>query len=244
MKNYFYDLHTHSCLSPCGDEMMTPNNLAGMASLCGIEVLALTDHNTAENCPAFFAACKRYGVVPVGGMELTTAEEIHVVCLFPSLEAALDFNALVKERRMRIPNRPEIFGRQIIMDENDVEKGEDPFYLTAATDIPLSEAPKLVRRCGGICYPAHIDRPSGGLPAILGDFPPDVPFTAYELHDMGQKEEYEARFPILQTMRCVSSSDAHYLDQIRDAAYSLPLEDEPYSSAMVRMSLLKTLGGK
>ena len=72
-------LHLHSCLSPCADDDMTPANIAGMAMLAGLDVAALTDHNATDNCPAFFAACAAYGVVPVGGMELTTAEEIHLV---------------------------------------------------------------------------------------------------------------------------------------------------------------------
>lgn len=244
MNPYYYDLHTHSALSPCGDNMMTPNNLAGMAALAGIQVLALTDHNTCKNCPAFFAACKRYGLVPVPGMELTTAEEIHVVCLFPTLEAALDFDRAVEARRMKIENNEKIFGEQLILDEEDNEIGRDPWFLPAATDIPLEEAPKLVGRYGGICYPAHIDRPSGGVIEILGGFPPDVPFTAYELHDMDRRREYEERFPILKTLNCVSSSDAHNLEQIRDAAHTVMLDDEPYSSAMLRISLLKTLGRK
>ena len=221
---------------------MTPNSLAGMASLAGIQVLALTDHNSCKNCPAFFAACKRYGVVPVPGMELTTAEEIHVVCLFPTLEAALDFDSLIEKRRMKIENNEKIFGRQLIMDEEDNVIGTDPWFLPAATDISLSEVPALVRRHGGICYPAHVDRPAGGVIEILGVFPEDPPFTAYELHDMGKRAEYEERFPILKKLCCVSSSDAHYLDQIRDAEHTILLDDEPYSSAMLRMSLLKELG--
>lgn len=241
MNPYFYDLHTHSALSPCGDNMMTPNNLAGMAALAGIQVLALTDHNTCKNCPAFFTACKRYGVVPVPGMELTTAEEIHVVCLFPTLDAAMDFDRAVEARRMKIENNEKIFGEQLILDDEDREIGRDPWFLPAATDVPLEEAPKLAGRYGGICYPAHIDRPSGGIIEILGDFPPDVPFTAYELHDMSKRAEYEERFPILKKLFCVSSSDAHYLDQIRDAAYTILLDDEPYSSAMLRISLLRQL---
>jgi len=242
MNPYFYDLHVHSALSPCGDEMMTPNNIAGMAALAGIQLLALTDHNTAKNCPAFFTACKRYGVVPVGGMELTTAEEIHVVCLFPTLEAALDFDSAVEKRRMKIDNNAEIFGDQTIMDDEDNIIGRDPWFLPAATDVSLSEVPGFVKRYGGICYPAHIDRPSGGLPAILGDFPPDVSFPTYELHDISKRAEYEERFPVLKSMNAVCSSDAHYLDQIRDAEFTLTLEDEPYSSAMLRMSLLQKLG--
>ena len=242
MNPYYYDLHTHSALSPCGDNAMTPNSLAGMASLAGIQVLALTDHNTAKNCPAFFTACKRYGVVPVGGMELTTAEEIHVVCLFPTLEAALDFDSAVEKRRMKIENKPEIFGDQLIMDDEDNITGTDPWFLPAATEISLAEAPELVRRHGGICYPAHIERPSGGIIPILGGFPPDVPFAAYELHDMDLRGEYEQKFPILKSLNCVCCSDAHYLEQIRDAEHTLLLDDEPYSSAMLRLSVIKRLG--
>lgn len=241
MKRYFYDLHTHSCLSPCGDELMTPNNLAGMAALAGIEILALTDHNTCGNCKAFFAACKRYGIVPIGGMELTTAEEIHMVCLFPTLEAALEYEELVRPRRMQIKNKAEIFGEQLFMDDEDNVLGSDPFYLPAATDISLGEVPKLVSRCGGICYPAHIDRPSGGLPAILGDFPPEVPFSAYELHDLSKKEEYETLYPLLKGMRALCCSDAHTLEAIRDGENTILLQDEPYSAALLRIQLLATL---
>ncbi|MBR4768186.1 MAG: PHP domain-containing protein, partial [Lachnospiraceae bacterium] len=73
MNRFTYDLHVHSCLSPCADNDNTPNNLAGMATLNHIEIMALTDHNTTKNCPAFFEAAKRYGIIPVPGMELTTA---------------------------------------------------------------------------------------------------------------------------------------------------------------------------
>ena len=82
MNRYYYDLHIHSCLSPCGDNDNTPNNIAGMATLCGLNIVALTDHNSCKNCPAFFAAAKKYGIIPIAGMELTTSEDIHIVCLF------------------------------------------------------------------------------------------------------------------------------------------------------------------
>ena len=241
MNRYTYDLHMHSALSPCADDDMTPNNMAGFAALAGLAIAALTDHNTAANCPAFFEACKRYGVVPVGGMELTTAEEIHIVCLFPTLDAVMEFDRLVGPRRMKIKNDPSVFGEQLIFDAEDQVIGSDPYYLPAATDIPLEEVPILVKRCGGICYPAHIDRSSGGLPAILGGFPPEVPFTCYELNDEANKEIYLERFPVLKGLRQICCSDAHRLDSIKDAANSLLLEDEPYSSALLRISLIKKL---
>ncbi|MBQ8235887.1 MAG: PHP domain-containing protein [Clostridia bacterium] len=241
MNRYTYDLHIHSALSPCGDNEMSPNNIAGFLSLAGIAIGALTDHNTCANCPAFFEACKRYGVVPVGGMELTTAEEIHIVCLFPTLEAALEFDETVKKRRMKIENRAEIFGEQLVFDGEDRVIGSDPWYLPAATDISLMEVPALVKRHGGICYPAHIDRPSGGLPAILGGFPPEIQFGCYELHDQDKKQEYLERFPHLGALTQLCCSDAHSLLQIKDGEHSLLLDDEPYSSALLRISLIKKL---
>ena len=119
MNRYYYDFHIHSCLSPCADNDMTPNNIAGMAALAGLQIVALTDHNSCRNCPAFFEAAKKAGIIPVAGMELTTAEDIHIVCLFEHLEDALRFNDAVDERRIRIPNRTDIFGDQILMNVED-----------------------------------------------------------------------------------------------------------------------------
>ena len=91
----------HSCLSPCGDDDMTPNNIAGMGVLNGLNIMALTDHNTTKNCPAFFKAAKKQGIIPIAGMELTTAEDIHAVCLFPDLESALLFSAEIENRLIK-----------------------------------------------------------------------------------------------------------------------------------------------
>ena len=93
MSRYYYDFHIHSCLSPCGDDDMTPANIAGAATLAGLQIVALTDHNTAKNCPAFFKAAKHYGIIAIAGMELTTLEDIHVVCLFEKLDQALSFSS-------------------------------------------------------------------------------------------------------------------------------------------------------
>ena len=49
--NIAVDLHMHSCLSPCGDELMTPNNIVNMAKLKGLDAIAVCDHNTARHLP-------------------------------------------------------------------------------------------------------------------------------------------------------------------------------------------------
>lgn len=215
MSRYYYDFHVHSCLSPCGDADNTPNNLAGMAFLNGVSIMALTDHNSSRNCPAFFAAARRYGIVPIAGMELTTSEDIHAVCLFETLEDALAFNDEVDTRRIRIKNREDIFGEQLILDEEDNVIAHEEDLLINATTISLDEAPQLAASYGGICYPAHIDRPANGAIEILGDFPHYVGFRLAELHDRSNKEAYVSTYG-LEGMRLLFSSDAHYLDQLRE----------------------------
>ena len=175
---------------------MTPGNIAGMAVLNGLQIVTLTDHNTAKNCPAFFHAAKSYGLIPIAGMELTTAEDIHAVCLFRSLEAALDFDRFVETRRFPIKNKPAIFGNQLLIGENDEIVGEEEILLINAVNISLDEAHREVTSRGGVCYPAHIDRTSNGIIAMLSDFPPEPQFTAFELNDADALDDVKQRHPI------------------------------------------------
>ena len=242
MNKYYYDLHIHSCLSPCGDDDNTPNNICGMAALSGLNIIALTDHNTAKNCPAFFTAAKKYGLIPIAGMELTTSEDIHVVCLFEELSDALRFDGYIETRRVLIKNRPEIFGEQLILDGEDNVIGQDDYLLSNATTVSVEEVHRLVSDYRGICYPAHIDRDANGIIAILGTIPPDAEFTLFELHNPERADEYASRYGI-DRERIIISSDAHYLTDIRDKECFFTLNDEPYSSSLVRRELFRLLKG-
>ncbi len=244
MNRYFCDLHIHSCLSPCGDRDSTPANIAGMAALNGLNIVALTDHNTSKNCPAFFVHAKARGLIPVAGMELTTSEDVHVICLFRTLEDAMEFDSFVDGRRIKVKNRPEIFGDQFIMDENDEKCGEDGYLLINATDLSIDEAFDEVAKRNGACYPAHIDRQANGIVSTLGTFPESPAFSCYELNDDGNDGEYRERFPVLSRLRKVVSSDAHYLWNISEAQFAIELDDEPYSSQLVRDRLIDYLQGK
>ncbi len=243
MNRYYYDFHIHSCLSPCADNDMTPNNIAGMAALAGLNILALTDHNSARNCPAFFAAAKKNGIIPVAGMELTTAEDIHVVCLFEHLEDALRFNDAVDAQRIFIRNRPDIFGEQLLMNENDEQVGMEENLLTNATQISIDSVPAMVAEHNGVCFPAHIDREANGIISILGTFPEDLAVDWAELHDLDSQSAFRENFPALRNKRFLAGSDAHYLWDIPDKRDYFELEDEPYSSAMVRKALFQQLRG-
>ncbi len=240
MNRYYYDLHIHSCLSPCGDDDNTPNNIAGMASLCGLNIVALTDHNSTANCPAFFEAAKRYGIIAIAGMELTTSEDIHIICLFETLQSAMAFGEKVKEYRIPIENRPDIFGRQQILDGQDNIIGEEKNLLINATLISIEEVPSLVAEFDGICYPAHIDRQSNGIISVLGTFPATPHFNCVELHDGDKAEEYIKKYG-LHDKKIIVSSDAHNLTDMRDRQNYFDLDDEPYSSDFVRSQLFKHL---
>ena len=243
MSKYYYDLHLHSCLSPCADNDMTPNNIAGMAALAGLNIVALTDHNSCKNCPAFFAAAKKQGLIPIAGMELTTAEDIHMICLFESLDDALAFDAEVDTHRIRFPNRTDIFGEQLILDENDELIGSESDLLSNATDLMLDDVPPLVLKNGGVCYPAHVDREANGILATLGTFPEYPIFHHAEFHDGEKIDDYRKMHPAINEMLTLVSSDAHYLWDIRDATNFFELEDEPYSSELVRRNLFLLLKG-
>ncbi len=242
MTRYSYDLHMHSCLSPCADDDMTPANIAGMAALNGLQIAALTDHNSCGNCTSFFEACRPHGIIPVPGMELTTAEEIHMVCLFPELENALAFDAEVAKHRTPVKNRVDIYGRQLYMDAEDTELGEEEQLLILATDIDLDDAYRLVRSFGGAAYPAHIDRDANGIIAILGCVPETPDFSFVEYRDAANREAYTERYG-LSGKGSVCSSDAHNLWSINEAVNFMELDDEPYSSSRVRHELIRTLCG-
>ena len=241
MSKYYYDLHIHSCLSPYSDDDMTPAKIAGMASLNGLKLVALTDHNSAKNCETFFNEAKKYGIVPVAGMELTTSEDIHAVCLFKTLDGALSFNDFLETMRPKIKNDASVFGNQLIIGENDEIIGTEENILWNASFLSLEQAFCEVKKYGGVCYPAHIDRTSNGIVSTLGQFPNEPKFTAYELNFKQKQEEYENCYPILKSLQCVASSDAHHLWDINEKGNYLEIDDEPYSSQKVRDSLIELL---
>lgn len=242
MKKFYYDLHIHSCLSPCGDDDATPDSIAGMGELNGLNIMALTDHNTCKNCPAFFEAALRHGIFPVAGMELTTAEDIHVVCLFPSLENAMAFSEEIESRRILIKNRTDIFGNQLIMDSEDNVVGQEEHLLSNATTISLDEAPIITEKFGGICYPAHIDRESNGVIAVLGAFPQTPEFHCAELHDRSKLDSYADLSGFIKD-KLIISSDAHYLWDIKEKNEYIELDYKNQDKTRMGESLINYLRG-
>ncbi|MBR2021392.1 MAG: PHP domain-containing protein [Clostridia bacterium] len=244
MSKYYYDLHIHSCLSPCADDDMTPNNICGMAMLQGLNIVALTDHNTCGNCETFLKVAKKHGLIGIAGMELTTSEDIHIICLFEFVEKAILFSNEVQKYRLPFPNNVKLYGQQMYMDEDDNVTGVEENFLPLATTLGLDEAVTLAKSFDAVVYPAHIDRMANGIVSILGTIPESPVFSCIEFNCAEDIEKYNKDYPKICDMAHVINSDAHNLWSINEAVNFLELDDEPYSSDKVRHELFRLLRGR
>lgn len=227
-----YDFHLHSCLSPCGDGDMTPYNLVNMAKVMGLDVVALTDHNTCLNCKAALKAGEEAEILVIPGMELCTSEEVHIVCLFPDLKNAESFSEYVRTLIPPVHNRPQIFGEQLIMDEKDNVIGNESLLLTTAADISMSAVPKIVKEYSGIAFPAHIDRASYSIISNLGTIDGSMGFSSAELTPKASLGEYTEKYPALGRMNILTSSDAHYLENIASAGGKMNVSSKDIKSIL------------
>lgn len=233
-----YDLHIHSCLSPCGDNEMTPYNLVNMAKICGCDIIALTDHNTCLNCESAMKVGEDIGLTVVPGMELCTSEEIHCICLFPELKNALSFSDYVKSTLPPVKNREKIFGNQYIMDERDNILSSFELLLTTASGISIEILDELMKDYGGLWYPAHIDRSSYSILSSLGDFPEGLETSCFELTYEADEGFYRENYPEAKNRRLIRSSDAHYLESLMTDKEIIELETKTAEK------LIKKLSGK
>lgn len=215
---------------------MLPSNIVGMAALKELDVIAVTDHNTCKNCPAVMELAEAYGVLAVPGMELTTEEEVHVLCLFPALENAMEWSGFVHGKLPGIKNEPDIFGKQQIVDSDDNIIGEEELLLIPATEISFDEVSGLVDKYGGIAIPAHIDKSSYSLISNLGFIPPESVFRCAEVKHTGLLDELMEKHPYLKTCNIISDSDAHYLENINEPIHFLEAEGKTAAAILKALS--------
>jgi PHP family Zn ribbon phosphoesterase len=203
---YRADFHIHSCLSPCASLEMSPSAIVRRAQAVGLDAIALSDHNCGFNLPAFGEICEREGMPCLYGLEATSAEEAHILCLFDQLEAALEWGDRVYESLPNIPNQPDRFGDQPIVNAQEEILGFAEKFLISASVFSVSEMVKQVHALGGLCIPAHIDRRVYGIVSQLG-FLPDEPFDAVELTPQGNPS-------LARDYSIVRNSDSHQLKSI------------------------------
>ncbi len=204
------DLHVHSCLSPCGDDSMVPARVLARAREAGLDAIGICDHNTAGNVPAFRAAGRRAGLAVLAGMEITSAEEIHLLALFDDEEDLARLQRVV-DAHLAGENRAEVFGDQILVDENGEPVGLDERLRIGATDLSLAELVALVHRLGGLAIASHVDRPAFSVVSQLGFVPADLELDAVEMSAFAGGPQRGLR---AYGFAAVAFSDAHYPPEI------------------------------
>ncbi len=228
MRQFAADLHIHTALSPCASDEMTPPAIVAAAITKGLAMIAICDHNTTANTGATREAA-RDALCVLAGMELTTAEEVHVLGIFPNDEMAGRAGQAVREA---LPNADESyyrkFGRQLRMDAHGGITGIEPKMLAAASPLDLSEAVELIRKHGGLAIASHVDRPSYSVISQLGMFPPDVRFDAVEVSRHAPPGSAK-RTVVPPNITVVTSSDSHFLEDIGACRTLLDIQEPTFS---------------
>lgn len=222
----YYDFHIHSALSPCGDKDMTPNNIVNMAAISGLDAIAISDHNTVGNVRAAQEVGKECGITVIPGMEVETAEEVHILTLYPDIESAEFVAKEVYKSLPDIKNRPEIFGEQVFMDSSDEITGYEEKLLISPSQLSLNELFDLVMSVSGLFIPAHVDRHSYSILTNLGFIPEDLDIKNIEISKgVTDIEAYLDSRKDLKKYNIFTNSDAHYLGDISERGAYIDCEN-------------------
>ena len=214
----FYDLHIHSCLSPCGDNDMTPNNIVNMSLIKELDVIALSDHNTAGNTEAVRRVAEGTPLLVVPAIEVCTMEEVHILCLFYEFEGCQAFGEFLYGLLPEIQNNPAVFGDQLLMDENDQVTGTLDKLLINAANLSIDRLLKVLPEYGGFAIPAHVDKSANSIIANLGFLPEEYHFPCIEV----KNPPFDCGF----SGRVITDSDAHYLEHIAEPEHVLEVPEK------------------
>lgn len=212
------DLHLHTVVSPCAEVEMIPPLIVDRALSLGLDVLAVTDHNTAENVAAVQRAAKGTALQVIPGMEVQTREEVHVVCLFDTLEQVDAWQEVVYDHLPPLKNKEQVFGAQFVVDETgDFVRMNERLLLTS-TNLSIEAVVREVRALGGLAIAAHVDRQGFSLIANLGFVPEGLELAALEISRRGTLAQVRERFPQVRDWPLIRAGDAHRLSEIQVGA--------------------------
>lgn len=219
----FYDLHMHSCLSPCADDAMTPNNICNMAFIKGLDLIAVTDHNSTKNLPAVDRVAASLGLKLLYGAELETSEEVHVLGLFNTLEKSQKFQEWIDLKMPEVKNDEEFFGHEWIMNEMDEKTGDETRLLLVSLNATLEETVDAIHEYGGRAILAHVLDRANSVTNQLGFIPMDLPYDGLEVKNDEQRLRVIAANPWIteDSTNWFIDSDAHYLTDISEPDHFL-----------------------
>lgn len=208
LQEYRVDLHIHSCLSPCADDSMTPVQIVTRAMEAGVDWIGIADHNAADNLAPVAEVAAAAGLPMSAGMEVTTAEEIHLLAFFDTVAAAAELGRIV-DAQLQGENDEQAFGRQLVVDAVGEIVAINPKLLIGATGLTARELVAHIHRLGGLAIASHVDRPSFSIVSQLGFIPPDLALDAVELSARAGGEEAEQAWAKRLGRPVLRFSDAH-----------------------------------
>lgn len=217
MQTFRADLHVHTVLSPCAEIEMIPPLIVQEAVERQIDLIAITDHNASANVAAVQKAAAGTGLVVLPGMEVQSREEVHILCLFENLEQLTEWQTQVNAALPDLPNRPDFFGEQLVVDEEGEFIRTEPRLLLTSTSFSIDEIYKRVNALGGLVIPAHVERTSNGLFPTLGLVSDEWPVEAFEISRHTTPEKARAKFPGIGTYPLIQSGDVHMLNSFLGA---------------------------
>ncbi|MDI6850519.1 MAG: PHP domain-containing protein [bacterium] len=209
------DFHIHSALSPCGSLEMSPKKIVETALQKGINFIAITDHNAYENSAQLSKFVEKKLISALYGMEVQTSEEVHLLALFDSVEKLKEFGKIVYEHLPNIPNNPDYFGDQVVVDENDeIIKFEEKLLLNSIT-LSMDEVLSLVKDYGGISVLSHVNATHFSIISQLGFIPENLNVDALEvMYNTEVSKINDKEIPGVSNYPIVMFSDAHYPEEI------------------------------
>lgn len=209
-------MHIHTVLSPCGDLEMSPRAIVDTALHRGLDMIAITDHNTTRQVKTTQKIGRDEGLFVLGGVEITSQEEAHCLAYFETDDQLDEFQEFLDKHLPPIPNDEERFGYQLIVDENDEIVGEEPYHLLNAIDVDIDGLYDEVHRIGGLFIPAHINKGTTSLTSQLGFVPPDIRADALEINRFTTRDETLKKFAYLKRFNFITDSDAHFINNVGD----------------------------
>jgi PHP family Zn ribbon phosphoesterase len=224
------DLHVHTCLSPCADNSMVPRAIVERAKHVGLDAVGICDHNAAANVQAVREAGREAGIGVLAGIEVATAEEIHLLALFESEERLQQFAGLVKNH-LSGSNDPELFGDQIVVQKDGDPTALEESLLIGATNLVVSRTVEEIHRLEGLAIASHVDRQTFSILSQLGFIPAELDLDGVELSRHSGPEEYYE----LRSLPVVRSSDAHFPEEIGSSFTTFLVEEA--TVAEIRMAL-------
>lgn len=225
LQEFKADLHLHTCLSPCGELEMVPPAIADRAHEVGLDLIAICDHNATENVQAVRAASSLKGVNVIGGMEVTSIEEVHLVVLMED-ESLSEMQSYVYAH-LTGENDQEHFGMQVIVDDAGTPTEINDHLLIGATDLTLEQIVNQAHALKGLVIASHVDREGFSIVGQLGFIPPSLKLDALELSTRASKEE-ESQFE-KQGLPIIRSSDAHRLIEMGRACTTFLLNEPTFA---------------